>query len=148
MLMWFSLSVVYYGIMYILPTTLIKMHGTEKMAEEILEDEFVEQGDKASDFGGIAATTLIEVPSAILVMVLIENKKIGRKNFMTIAYGMSALFCICVFFVSEANNFFFFLVSGAKVKIIYFYLYLYLCIVVYWILFCGYISFYGRNIFY
>lgn len=37
MIMWFSLSLVYYGIMYILPTTLIKMHATDKYKDKVTE---------------------------------------------------------------------------------------------------------------
>jgi len=48
---------------------------------------------------------------------MIENKKMGRKNFMTVAYGTCALFCFATFLYNTPDTFFFFLVSGAKVCI-------------------------------
>lgn len=47
---------------------------------------------------------------------MVENKKIGRKNFLTIAYGLAAFFCLTCFFYTKPNDFFYVLVSGAKVK--------------------------------
>ncbi len=73
-----------------------------------------------SDFWGITLTIFIEIPFTALVMFLVENKKVGRKNLMTMSYGACSIFLLITFFYSSPDGFFFFLVSGAKVKLFYF----------------------------
>ncbi len=56
--MWFSLSFVYYGIMYILPTTLFKLHGSDMVNEKTREGENIVKDDK--DFAGITLTVVLK----------------------------------------------------------------------------------------
>mmetsp|Transcript_509 Transcript_509/g.57 ORF Transcript_509/g.57 Transcript_509/m.57 type:complete len:175 (+) Transcript_509:771-1295(+) len=115
MLMWFSLSFVYYGIMYILPTALFKLHGSDMVNEKVREDDDVEKDN--DDFAGIALTALVEIPSCIAAAILIEVKKVGRKNSLALAYLLCSICCFTVFFLHHADYAFFFFVSGAKVMI-------------------------------
>ncbi|KAL4429721.1 hypothetical protein ABPG74_001407 [Tetrahymena malaccensis] len=107
MMMWFSLSFVYYGIVFILPLMILQMRK-----EEGYENNEAES--KSMDFFGIFLACFAEIPSNILAFYTIENPKFGRKNSMIICYGICSICCILCYFNASLSGFFFFLVGCVK----------------------------------
>jgi dipeptide/tripeptide permease len=103
--MWFSLSFVYYGINFLLPTMVIKMR--QEMGEIVVKTN-------NNDMFGILLAVLSELPSNHLAIMFIENHKIGRKRLIAYSYLICAFCCFTVFFSKEPTNFFFFLISMIK----------------------------------
>lgn len=82
--MWYVLSCVYYGNIFILPTILQKMN--------------VDQIEGSSnEFKDVFLSVLAELPSSILTYLLIEVHFLGRKNSMIITFGVTSIFSFIAF---------------------------------------------------
>lgn len=77
--MWFVLSFVYYGIVYVFPM--------------VLAAESTDMNNSTEDIGSVFVSILGEIPSAILCYFLIEHTSYGRKNSMIVSFGCAGLAC-------------------------------------------------------
>ena len=80
-IIWYVLSCVYYGNIFILPTILRNMN----MEEEANVNEFLE----------VFISVACELPSSIIVLFIIEIVWFGRKNSMVITFALTS---VCSFF--------------------------------------------------
>ena len=84
--MWFSLSCIYYGIIFSLPTIISKQ---------------AELTHTATDFSSLLYTVCAELPAPFLMFFMIENKFMGRKNSITLFYFLTGLFALMCFYFSH-----------------------------------------------
>ncbi|EGR31918.1 major facilitator superfamily protein, putative [Ichthyophthirius multifiliis] len=85
MVMWFSISFVYYGVMLMLPIILIQYNDKNE-----LDYSFVQ-------FLGIFLSSFVEFPSNLAAYFTIDNPKYGRKKSMFYSYLLCSLLCFIVF---------------------------------------------------
>ena len=83
--MWFSLSFVYYGIIYILPTVLEGLH---------------DGADNLWNFADILITICGEIPAYILCYYTIEEPLFGRKNSLIYSFLFGGIFGVLAFFTT------------------------------------------------
>jgi MFS family permease len=106
--MWFAISFIYYGLLYIYPT--------------ILQALSTAAGDgNQTDFMPILLSCLGEIPSYIVGYFMVETVMFGRQNSLTLSFAGAAAFCVgaywsrntalsvvmffCKFFAGSAFNF-------------------------------------------
>ena len=85
-IMWFTLSFVYYGIIYVIPKTLNDTGSGE--------DSFVQ----------VFITVLGEIPSYFIAALLVETKTFGRKLSLIVGFFLAGTFCVLPYFF-ETNYF-------------------------------------------
>ena len=85
-IMWFILSFVYYGIIYIIPKNLSIINPGE------------------NNFLLTFISVFGEIPSYFIAVLLVENENFGRKNSLVWGFLFSGFFCILPYFLEE--NFF------------------------------------------
>jgi len=76
-IIWFVLSCVYYGNIFILPTVLRNM----KMEDEANINEFLQ----------VFVSVACELPSSIIALFIIEIHDLGRKNSLIITFALSSI---------------------------------------------------------
>lgn len=87
-IMWYVLSCVYYGNIFILPTILQQMNvGNE--------------AENTNEFKDMLLSVLAELPSSILSYFIIEIHFLGRKNSLTITFASTA---VCSFIAFKLSN--------------------------------------------
>jgi len=86
--MWFALSFVYYGVIYIVPKTL---QAIEKSNNETTDDSFSQ----------IFLSILGEIPGYFIAVWLIEHQTFGRKLTLAVSFAISGFFCLLPSFVSS-----------------------------------------------
>lgn len=89
--MWYVLSCVYYGSIFILPTILQEMNQTKSSSEE-----------NNNQFKDILLSVLAELPSSILSYFIIEIHWLGRKNSLTITFLLSSIFSFIAFELTDS----------------------------------------------
>ena len=82
--MWYVLSCVYYGNIFILPTILRDMNLDNKAAS-------------ATEFLDVFFSVLSELPSSFISYYIIEIHFLGRKNSMTITFALTCISCLVAF---------------------------------------------------
>ncbi|EGR30640.1 major facilitator superfamily protein, putative [Ichthyophthirius multifiliis] len=112
--MWFSLSFVYYGITMTFPFIIMNIRN-----KNMSEDDF-EYENKQFDFMGIFLCCFAELPSNILVYFTIDKPAFGRKNSMIYGYFVCTIVCFYIYIFEKNINFmYFFLVGIVKFSINY-----------------------------
>ena len=95
---WFVNNLCYYGIVFLIPTTLERLKGDKPEDVQNLLD--------------ITISSLTEIPTPIICAFLVETKTFGRKNLLTVAFLLgSASLGILVLF---QGTYFVILVSISK----------------------------------
>jgi len=79
---WFVTSFTYFGLTYILPTTLLALSASSSDNEDdnSVNDVFI--------------SCLAEFPTCFLAAMLVDVKGIGRKNFLALVYLVGGLACV------------------------------------------------------
>ncbi len=75
---WFVNNLCYYGIVFLIPTTLQRLKG----------DTHPEKHQNLLD---ITISSLTEIPTPIICAFLVETKFFGRKNLLTIAFMLGGI---------------------------------------------------------
>jgi len=100
---WMVLSLVYYGMVYILPMSLDAIHDNENHNEN--------EENRTGEIWGMVSAIISEIPSIVLGYFIVEHDMLGRKNSMV--YGFigsgfallfAGLFSSFVFWVSIARG--------------------------------------------
>lgn len=102
-IMWFVLTCVYYGIIFVLPEILSKSNSDQNTKEK---------NDK--DFQNIAWSVFSELPASCLAMFLVESHHFGRKKSISITFFLTFLTCFIAYFDLESQNFFIILSTGSR----------------------------------
>lgn len=87
-IMWYVLSCVYYGIIFILPEILKRkdlLHKSDDNQESV------------NEFLDIAFSVFSELPSSLLTFLIIEVEFLGRKNSITVTFFLTAVACLFAF---------------------------------------------------
>lgn len=77
-IMWFVLSFVYYGIIYVFPMVLQAESTNSTVTEEV---------------GKVFVSVLGEIPSYVISYIIIERARFGRKNSLTLSYFFAGVAC-------------------------------------------------------
>jgi MFS family permease len=88
--MWFALSSVYYGIVYVLPTVINSFEKENK-------------NNRSEGFTDMMISVAFELPSCILAYWIIETETFGRKRTMFVSFFFTTLSSFAAFFVSNEN---------------------------------------------
>jgi Arabinose efflux permease len=81
---WFSLVIIYYGMLYVLPLILSALSR--------------EDSETDSSIGSVVIPVLIEIPSCVLGLSMIDREGLGRKNSMFLSFLISAVACLFALF--------------------------------------------------
>ena len=84
---WFALCLGYYGMVYILPQIVEKLHLSTQ--------------NKQDDLWSITLPAIGEIPSVILGCLVVERASLGRRKSMLIGFLFGALFCALAVFESH-----------------------------------------------
>lgn len=90
MLMWFSLAFCYYGVMYTLPAMLAASNSSSNTP--ISKNEYILD---------ILYSVLSEFPSFILMFLLIDLKKVGRKGILLLCYSIACTASFIAFITED-----------------------------------------------
>lgn len=115
MTMWFSLSFIYYGIMYVLPFILIQARHQNTSQSDNSE----QQKHNGIDFFGIFLSCFAQIPSNALVYFTIDNPKFGRIKGLRFSYLLCCLVCLLIYFLQSTGLLFFLLVALVKFLVNY-----------------------------
>lgn len=85
-IIWWVLSFVYYGIIYVLPLVIAEINNENSSSSQNI------------DYYDLTTAVLAEMPAYVVGMLIVEKKKFGRKNSAIISFGSCCISCICIAF--------------------------------------------------
>jgi len=85
---WFANSLTFFGLTYLLPTTLSKLHE---------EQNIDEQPDDQIKVSSVIYSCLSELPTVFVAAALVDLKHFGRKNSLFLAFLLGGVMCFLAF---------------------------------------------------
>lgn len=99
----FSCSVIYYGVIYILPQAIERNINSNNKSnssiDENINDTIMTTEDLNEVFDGVIYSALSEIPAPLIALALVNIPSIGRKYGLAIGFGITSIFALfCLFF--------------------------------------------------
>ena len=88
---WFSNIFIYYGLIFMIPLTLLLM----------------DEGEGKEDLVVLIIVAAAEIPAALICFLLVDRKEFGRKNLMALGYAFEAIILMIGAFILNETYYMF-----------------------------------------